>query len=50
MEEEGNGFMEASMRNTVKDSKGLSLEKRVVEREGSVAEHRSVRRSNTAIW
>lgn len=50
MEEEGNGVVETSIRKTVKDSKGLSLEKRVAEREGSVAEHSSARRSNTAIW
>lgn len=49
----GNGFGETSRMKTVKEVKGgggLVEGKRVEEREASVAEHWSERRSYTAIW
>lgn len=46
--DDGNGVCEASIKKTVKDSKGV-FGKRVAESDCSVAEHWSERRSKTAI-
>jgi len=49
--ETGKGVGEASRSKMVKDWKGWTVgEKRVADREDSVAEKRWVRRSKTAIW
>jgi len=49
--EKGMGVGEASRRKMVKEWKGWAVEeKRVADRENSVAEKRWVRRSKTAIW